>query len=245
MRLLKLLLVLVCATGSAAAGPLDEAVAAYDKGDYATALRIIRPLAELGVPPAQYNLGNMYRLSQGVPRDYAIGGFMVSQGRRARLCQRPDQPRGYVRSWRRVYPKTTQPQCRGMARQPSKAMPTAQYNLGLMYNHGQGVPQDYAAAMSWYRKAAEQGLAPAQYNLGYMYDHGQGVPLDYALAVSWYRKAAEQGDGSAQNNLGVMYQIGQGVFRTMCKRTSGSTSRERSLGSVRNSSRTATGSPRK
>ena len=63
-----------------------------------------------------------------------------------------------------------------------------------MYFKGQGVPQDYAAAVSWYRKAAEQGNASAQYNLGVMYDNGQGVPQDYAAAVSWYRKAADQGD---------------------------------------------------
>ena len=42
----------------------------------------------------------------------------------------------------------------------------AQYNLGLMYANGQGVHQDDAQAVRWYRKAAEQGYAKAQYNLG-------------------------------------------------------------------------------
>ena len=45
----------------------------------------------------------------------------------------------------------------------------AQYNLGVMYDNGQGVRQDYAEAARWYRKAAEQGNAKAQYNLGSMY----------------------------------------------------------------------------
>ena len=40
----------------------------------------------------------------------------------------------------------------------------AQFNLGLMYDKGQGVRQDYAQAVQWYRKAAEQGDAQAQYN---------------------------------------------------------------------------------
>ena len=62
-----------------------------------------------------------------------------------------------------------------------------------MYDKGQGVPQDYAEAVKWYRLAAEQGDADAQYNLGVMYDNGQGVPQDYAEAVKWYRLAAEQG----------------------------------------------------
>ena len=80
-----------------------------------------------------------------------------------------------------------------------------------MYGNGRGVPQDHAAAMSWFRKAAEQGHAEAQYNLGVMYEEGHGVPRDYTAAVSWYRKAAEQGDAKAQNNVGIMYAHGQGV----------------------------------
>ncbi len=74
----------------------------------------------------------------------------------------------------------------------------AQNNLGLMYDNGQGVPQDYTEAVKWYTKAAEQGDADAQNNLGLMYDNGQGVPQDYTEAVKWYTKAAEQGDADAQ-----------------------------------------------
>jgi TPR repeat protein len=87
----------------------------------------------------------------------------------------------------------------------------AQVNLGIMYGSGQGVPQDYAAAAGWFRKAAEQGNANGQYNLGIIYDKGQGVPQDYAAAAGWFRKAAEQGSANAQFNLGSMYLRGQGV----------------------------------
>ena len=41
----------------------------------------------------------------------------------------------------------------------------AQYNLGYMYDKGQGVPQNYKTAVKWYRLAAEQGNARAQNNL--------------------------------------------------------------------------------
>ncbi len=80
-----------------------------------------------------------------------------------------------------------------------------------MYENGQGVPQDYAQAMIWFRKAADQGEADAQFNLGVMYENGQGVAQDYAQAVAWYRKAADQGEASAQFNLGEMYRNGRGV----------------------------------
>ena len=81
----------------------------------------------------------------------------------------------------------------------------AYYNLGFMYHNGQGVPQDYAEAVTLYRKAAEQGNAIAQINLGFMCHNGQGVPQDYAEAVTLYRKAAEQGYAQAWNNLGWLY----------------------------------------
>jgi hypothetical protein len=84
-----------------------------------------------------------------------------------------------------------------------------------MYEHGQGVNQDYKEAWFWYLTAAMQGHASAQFNLGVMYDNGQGVSQDYKEAVNWYRKAAEQGNSGAQNNLGVMYKHGQGVPQSL------------------------------
>ena len=70
----------------------------------------------------------------------------------------------------------------------------AQHSLGVMYDTGQGVPQDYKEAATWYRKAAEQGYAPAQYNLGAMYANGEGVPPDDVLAYMWFSLARTQGN---------------------------------------------------
>jgi len=70
----------------------------------------------------------------------------------------------------------------------------AQYNLGLMYDYGEGVIEDDTQAVYWYRKAAEQGHAKAQYNLGVMYESGRGIAKDDTQAVYWFRKAAEQGE---------------------------------------------------
>ncbi|WP_244060856.1 tetratricopeptide repeat protein, partial [Aeromonas caviae] len=51
---------------------------------------------------------------------------------------------------------------------------SAQFNLGLIYAKGQGVPQDYKQAAVWYRKAAEQSNVEAQNNLAVLYAEGQG-----------------------------------------------------------------------
>src|SRR5450756_1554132 len=61
----------------------------------------------------------------------------------------------------------------------------AQTELGVMYDNGQGVTQDYKEAVKWFQLAANQGNAEAQANLGVKYDKGQGVPQDYALAYMW------------------------------------------------------------
>lgn len=87
----------------------------------------------------------------------------------------------------------------------------AQNDLGIMYDNGDGVPQDHQAAAKWYRLSAEQGQAVAQFNLGNMYDLGLGVTQDYVEAAAWFRLAAEQGYNQAQFNLGFIHSQGQGV----------------------------------
>ena len=96
-------------------------------------------------------------------------------------------------------------------RQAEQGDADAQFSLGVMYDTGEGVPQDYGEALRWYRLAADQGHAGAQSNLGVMYGTGRGVPQDDGEALRWYRLAADQGHAGAQSNLGVMYGTGRGV----------------------------------
>ena len=78
----------------------------------------------------------------------------------------------------------------------------AQYNLGVLYRKGRGVPQDDVQARQWYAKAAAQGQAKAQFNLGTLYFNGEGVPKDYQQALRWFRLAADQGEALAQTKIG-------------------------------------------
>jgi TPR repeat protein len=89
--------------------------------------------------------------------------------------------------------------------------PLVQDNLAVIYAEGRGVPQDYAKAAVWFRKAAEQGDAYAQYSLGYLHSQGLGVERSYAEAAKWYYKAAMQGDAKSQYHLGTFYYLGMGV----------------------------------
>jgi uncharacterized protein len=72
-----------------------------------------------------------------------------------------------------------------------------------MYENGLGVPQDFTTAVSWYRRAAEQGNTAAQLNLGVMYDNGWGVMQNHVIAHMWFSLAAAMGDRDAARNRDI------------------------------------------
>jgi hypothetical protein len=72
--------------------------------------------------------------------------------------------------------------------------PIAQFNFGLLYFDGRGVPQSVAEAASWFQRSAEQGYTQAQHNLGAMYGSGQGVKRDYVQAYKWLNICAAKGN---------------------------------------------------
>ncbi|HEY1797686.1 MAG TPA: tetratricopeptide repeat protein [Stellaceae bacterium] len=87
----------------------------------------------------------------------------------------------------------------------------AEYDLGLIFARGDGVPQDYAKAVGWFREAAINGNVPAQFNLAVLYEHGLGVPQNMNEALIWYHSAAARNYPSAQYNLAISYAQGHGT----------------------------------
>jgi caspase domain-containing protein/Sel1 repeat-containing protein len=89
--------------------------------------------------------------------------------------------------------------------------PAAQTYVGEIFEKGLGVPPDYNAAMTWYRRAAEKGFSRAAINLGGLYEQGLGVPKDPKQALNWYRKAAGLGELSfaivPENQSAVVQQL--------------------------------------
>lgn len=165
---------LVLFSSAASAGPFEEGLAAYARGDYQSALRIWEPLAQQGDAAAQFNVGLLYSSGQGVPEDSGAAAHWY------RLAA--DQ--GYAK---------------------------AQLNLADLYADGRGVPQDFPAAAQLYGEAAKQRNANARYKLGYLYHHGIGVSRDLNEAVRLYQQAADQGLPEAQLVLGILYSLGEVV----------------------------------
>ena len=80
-----------------------------------------------------------------------------------------------------------------------------------MYFYGKGIPQDYAEALKWYRKAAAQGHARSHALIAYMYSQGLGVEINESRAVSYFVQATRLGDAEAPRSLGYLYASGRGV----------------------------------
>ena len=93
--------------------------------------------------------------------------------------------------------------------------PRAAFGLGLLYDLGEGVGQDAAAAYVWYRTAAEAGVGPAEFNIAVMCDSGVGTARNAAEAAVWYARAAAHGIARAEYNLAQLYAAGDGVPRNL------------------------------
>lgn len=109
-----------------------------------------------------------------------------------------------------AWPETLPP---GLATKPLLAgvaakSPAAAYEIAMRYAEGRGVPADLAAAVPWFLRAAELGLAPAQFRLGSLYEKGQGVKKDIGEARRWYQAAADRGNANAMHNIAVLYAEG-------------------------------------
>jgi len=99
----------------------------------------------------------------------------------------------------------------GIAKPPGAGLSMLNFNLGVMYEEGQGVARDTAEAARWYRQAAERGLPMAQMALADLYANHRGPAQDLVEALRWYPKAAERAYAPALHELAQAYATGRGV----------------------------------
>ena len=178
--------------GGAAAGPLEDGDAAYDRHDYATALQLWRPLADQGIAEAQNDIGVLYAKGQGLQQDYV----------NAARWFRKSADLGYPKAQHNL--GVLYQAGRGVAQDPAEAgkwEKRAAAPRSIEDGNAAYTNQDYPRALQIWRPLADQGKASAQNGLGLLYENGQGVPQDYAEAARWYRKAADQGNTIARHNL--------------------------------------------
>jgi uncharacterized protein len=148
--------------GPATASPLEDGQAAYyQHGDYATALRLLRPLAEKGDSQAEIVLGDMYDKGRGVPQDYvrAVAWLRKAADKGSSDAQ---IELGEIFSVGRGVPGVQQDFLEAAAwyqKAATKGNWNAQFKLGEMFERGQGVPQDYVQAQMWFDIAASETIS--------------------------------------------------------------------------------------
>ena len=189
------------------AGPVEDGNAAFERDDYATALRLLRAPAEQGNADAQLLLGIMYHDGNGVPQDYAQAARWMQKAAEQDNAT-AEFALGVMYHNGDGVPKDDAAAVRWLEKAASQ-VPPAQFALARVHEDN----GNYAAALKWYRLLAGQGDADSQNDVGHMYETGRGVAQNYAEAANWYRLAADQGNATAQNNLGTLYAKGRGVPR--------------------------------
>ena len=130
--------------------------AAYNRGDYATALAEWTPLAEAGDAEAQFDVASMYQIGQGVPQDYAeaVRWFRLAADQGHAMAQISlalmyDDGLGVAQDYAEAV--------RWWRRAADQGVAVAQGNLALLYALGRGVPRDYNTAHMWANIAGANG----------------------------------------------------------------------------------------
>lgn len=88
---------------------------------------------------------------------------------------------------------------------------SAMYDLGVMYEDGLVVSQNYNEALEWYKKAARKGNTKAMIKIGNFYKEGYAVRKNGSAAMHWYLRALNRGNAIAGYYIGNLYKDGLGV----------------------------------
>ncbi|HEX7927830.1 MAG TPA: SEL1-like repeat protein [bacterium] len=170
----------------------DEALLWYRRAAAAantTGLQRLTDLAKQGSSRAKLQLATLYVNGEGVPQNKseAARWFREAAGR------------GITEAAQSLM---------GLA---SENVAEASYQLGQLYERGQGLPPNLPKAVTAYTRAANQLHLAAQVRLAELYEQGKGIRRDEAAAAEWYGKAAHQGHGESQLRYGLILLRGRGV----------------------------------
>ena len=146
-----------------------EGVAAYDRGDYKTALDIWLPLARAQDLAAQRNVAHMFRKGLGTEVDLPRALYFYEAAGRAGLATA--QLNAAFMHLKGEGTAVDQRKAAYWFDLAARAgLPIAEYNLGVMYETGQGVEKNLALALGWYQRAARAGHPEALERLALLVD---------------------------------------------------------------------------
>lgn len=172
--------------------------------DLTLAEKWYRLAAEQGQPVAQYLLGNLNQLGHlGSQPDYAEAKKWYS---RAQSTYAPAAVAlGFIHD---TVDDDYLTALIGYQKAADQGDPIGQFDLGLLYEKGKGLPVDMLKAKDLYQKAADQGHVQAMVQLAGLYFNESSSFKDQDLALALYKKAADWGDRDALYQLGLLSETG-------------------------------------
>jgi TPR repeat protein len=207
-------LVIACAGRPCAAGPFDDGAAAYQKGDYDSALKFWLPLAERNDAKVQYLVGLMYHEGHGVAQDHSksVEWFRKSAergvpGAQVALGKAYMDGEGIIKDYRRA--------AIWFEKAARAGNTLGMMKLALLYAEGKGFPKDMKQANFWLGSAALKGDPNAQYFVGLLMENGDLVTEvtgpegtrrltgyeNLAKAYAYYLASAAQGHKDAHGKV--------------------------------------------
>ena len=189
----------------------------YEEGhgvakDYEEALKLYSKAAEGGYGIAQFKLGRAYETGHGKAKDEeealrwydkaGENGEVAAKKCAESLRQKRQMAESTCLAIKAFKDKNWYDGFRYSQTADRENNSTIQFYIGVCYDSGYGgASKDKSQALSWFRKAAENGDHAAQFNLGVMYAKGEGVEKNEAESKRWYQKAAAGGDEKAKKML--------------------------------------------
>jgi len=190
---------------------LPEGEAAFARRDWRTAIRELQPLAEQGNARAQYLMGGI--ALQGASPGQTDEAGAMNWYRKAAAQGLAEAQRDLAFLLLTDKPPRTAEAIAFYRQAAERGDAESAYELGSLYDRGQGVRPDAAQRNAWWQKAAALNYAPALLALAEMARAGDGMPKSEQAAVDYYRRAAERGSGPAAAQYARALRDGTGVAR--------------------------------
>lgn len=202
---------LATALSTPAFAGLPEGEAAFARRDWRTAIRELQPLADQGNARAQYLMGGI--ALQGASPGQTDEAGAIAWYRKAAAQGSAEAQRDLAFLLLNDKPPRTAEAIAFYRQAAERGDAEAAYQLGALYDRGQGVRPDAAQRNAWWQKAAEKNYAPALLALAEMARAGDGVAKSEQDAAGYYRRAAEAGSGPAALHYARALRDGLGVTR--------------------------------
>ena len=205
----------------------NKATEHFENGDYSIALDLFEKAALLQHRDSQYNAGMMYYKGYGVTKDNVLASYWLEKA----ANQGDNEAKELLKDINQLNIKEAKKISAKLQEDSSKTEENKLlykkacdggdvkgcFNLGTLYEKGEGVEKDFSKAIQLYKKACDGGVANGCANLGVFYEKGIGLTQNFSKSNELYKKACDGGDAQGCANIGLLYCNGKGVTQDFSK----------------------------